>query len=209
MSKRHKVFISYFHSDDQAYKEHLINMVFYNMDKMMFESVFDDFSVREGDIDDTNMKDETIREKIRDEYIKNATVLILLCGENTSCRKHVDWEINAAMFDSEKNPKMGILAINLPSINQSSMAASNDEKKLISNVTNWVTLVNDEDYENHYPYMPVRIMDNLKKGVPITIVDWDIIKNDSYKLMTFIDNAYNRRKNIEYDHSRPLKRRNS
>jgi len=57
--------------------------------------------------------------------------------------------------------------------------------------------------------MPVRIMDNLKKGVPITIVDWDIIKNDSYKLMTFIDNAYNRRKNIEYDHSRPLKRRNS
>ncbi len=52
-------------------------------------------------------------------------------------------------------------------------------------------------------------MDNLKKGVPITIVDWDIIKNDSYKLMTFIDNAYNRRKNIEYDHSRPLKRRNS
>ena len=38
MSKRHKVFISYFHSDDQAYKEHLINMVFYNMEKMMFES---------------------------------------------------------------------------------------------------------------------------------------------------------------------------
>ena len=112
MIERHKVFISYYHFDDQYYKNKLIEMNHFNFEKLKYESIFEDYSVRNGDIDDTFMTSEQIRRKIRDEYIKDATVLILLCGKNTKKRKHVDWEIHAAMYDSEVNPQMGIIVIN-------------------------------------------------------------------------------------------------
>lgn len=55
---RHKVFVSY-HRDDQAYKDDFIRAM---------GDGFIDKSVGDGDIDDTNLKTETIRQKIRDEY---------------------------------------------------------------------------------------------------------------------------------------------
>jgi hypothetical protein len=62
------------------------------------------------------MTDEQIRREIRDDYIAGATVLVLLCGEHTKERKYIDWEIQAAMTDAETNHKMGIVVVNLPSI---------------------------------------------------------------------------------------------
>ena len=134
MISRHKVFISYYHEDDQYYKDELIKMKFYNADKLSMESIFEDYSVNDGDIDDTNLTSEQIRRIIRDEYIKDATVLVLLCGCYTKNRKHIDWEIHAAMYDSDVNPQMGILVINLPSINQYIRACDEDEKRVISNL---------------------------------------------------------------------------
>ena len=125
---RHKVFISYYHHDDQTYKDYLINMQELNPDTWQLQSIFEDCSVHENEIDDTGLTSEQIRCIIRDEYIKDATVLILLCGQNTRKRKHIDWEIHAAMYDSDKNPQMGILVINLPNINQSVRASTNEEK---------------------------------------------------------------------------------
>ena len=66
-----------------------------------------------------------------------------------------------------------------------------------------------QEYENAYPYMPSRIIDNFIKGVPITVVDWSTIENDSSKLKTLIHYAYERRKTNQYDHSAPLRRNNS
>lgn len=79
---RHKVFISYYHQDDRYYKNRLIRMQEVNQNGMP-QSIFDDYSVHEDEIDDEGLLPEQIRCIIRDEYIKNATVLILLCGENT------------------------------------------------------------------------------------------------------------------------------
>jgi len=208
-ANRHKVFISYYHKDDQYYKDVLINKTYFNYEKMIFESVFEDYSVRDGDIDDENLSSEQIRRIIRDEYIKDATVLILLCGLNTKFRKHVDWEIHAAMYDSDVNPQMGILIINLPTINQYIRAFEEEEKRIISNSTNWVSLETREQFEKCYPYMPERIIDNFINKQPITVVEWDTIKDDSSKLMILIDKAYRRRNTMKYDHSRPLRRRNS
>lgn len=116
---RHKVFISYYHKDDQAYKNQLINMTELDFATKCRQSIFEDYSVHENEIDDTGLNSEQIRCIIRDEYIKDATVLILLCGQNTKTRKHIDWEIHAAMYDSDANRQMGIIVINLPTINQS------------------------------------------------------------------------------------------
>ena len=86
---RHKVFISYHHGNDQAHKEALTEF----NDKY---GVFTDASVDSGDIDD-ELDDEAIREKIRDEYLQDSSVTIVLVGTETRRRKHVDWEIYSSM----------------------------------------------------------------------------------------------------------------
>lgn len=206
---RHKVFISYFHHDDQTYKDILINMQELNPDTWQLQSIFEDCSVHENEIDDTGLTSEQIRCIIRDEYIKDATVLILLCGQNTRKRKHIDWEIHAAMYDSDKNPQMGILVINLPTINQSVRASTNEEKPLLSDNGHWFSLKTRQEFEQYYPYMPSRIIDNFIKDVPITVVEWNRVQGDPQILKQLIDNAYSRRFEVTYDHSAPLRRQNS
>lgn len=208
---RHKVFISYYHADDQYYKNKLIEMKEINFSKMEWQSIFEDCSVHEDEIDDTGMTDEQIRCEIRDNYIQNATVLILLCGENTRKRKHIDWEIHAAMYDSEINPKMGILVINLPQSSQSMIACGEDEEKIMGENINWVPLKKDiSEIEEKYPYLPDRIKTNIaREGVSISVVNWDVVSNNTRKLKELIDKAFDRRKTNQYDHSAPLRRRNS
>lgn len=206
---RHKVFISYYHHDDQTYKDILINMQELNPDTWQLQSIFEDCSVHENEIDDTGLTSEQIRCIIRDEYIKDATVLILLCGQNTRKRKHIDWEIHAAMYDSDKNPQMGILVINLPTINQSVRASTNEEKPLLSDNGHWFSLKTRQEFEQYYPYMPSRIIDNFIKDVPITVVEWNRVQGDPQILKQLIDNAYSRRFEVTYDHSAPLRRQNS
>jgi len=101
---RHKVFVSYHHDNDQKYRE-------------KFESICEDrivsWSVEMGDIDEY-LKDETIWQKIRDEYLRESTVTVILIGEKTWQRKFIDWEISASIRDTEKNPRSGLLGILLP-----------------------------------------------------------------------------------------------
>lgn len=214
---RHKVFISYYHKDDQKYKNHLINMKEYNPKTFKWQSIFDDYSVHEDEIDDTGLTSERVRQKIRDDYIKLATVMILLCGENTHTRKHIDWEIHAAMFNTNINPKMGIIVINLPSISQASRKSDDSEKDIINPNGNWITSKTRKEYEDLFPSMPIRIIDNFEseltddKIVSITVVEWSRVSNNVFALKTLIDNAFNRSrsKELHYNHSRPLKGRNT
>lgn len=207
--KRHKVFVSYYHDDDQDYKNQIIDWEYWDDEKFERKSIFDDYSVGDGDIDDKYLTDEQIRRKIRDEYIKDATVLILLCGKNTKTRKHIDWEIHTAMYHSDVNPQMGIIVVNLPSINQTIRVSQEDEKEIISDNDGWISLDTRNQFEKYYPYMPERIIDNFVKKIPITVVDWDVINENHDKLMILIDNAYKRRNSFRYDHSRPLRKSNS
>ena len=206
---RHRVFISYYHHDDQRYKDYLIKMQEFNIETMQMLSIFEDFSVHEKEIDDAGLSSEQIRCIIRDEYIKDATVLILLCGENTKKRKHIDWELHAAMYDSPANRQMGIIVVNLPTIKQGIRASSEEEKPLLSDFGQWYSIDNRAEFEAQYPYMPSRIIDNFVKEVPITVVEWSRIENHPTILKQLIDNAFNRRFDFTYDHSSPLRRQNS
>ena len=100
---RHKVFIS-FHHEDQAHKDYFVQMMGHD---------FVDKSVEDGDIND-NLRTETIRQKIRDEFIRDATVTIVLIGPGTWQRKHVDWEIGSSLRDTKRNSRCGLLGILLP-----------------------------------------------------------------------------------------------
>ena len=103
---RHKVFVSYHHDKDQHYKDLFV--------EMMGDDIVDR-SVDDGDIDDTHMKTETIRQRIRDQFIREATVTVVLVGICTWQRKHVDWEIGSSLRDTKLNSRCGLLGIVLPS----------------------------------------------------------------------------------------------
>jgi len=120
---KHKVFISYHHKNDQAYKEALLEA------NKEYE-LFIDASIDTGDIDD-DLPDETIRQLIRDDYLRDSTVTILLVGIETKKRKHIDWEIYSSMYNGKVNKQSGILVINLPSTRCTTftVAHGEDEKK--------------------------------------------------------------------------------
>jgi len=170
--------------------------------------MFIDGSVDTGDISD-DLDDEAIRENIRDEYLRDSTVTIVLVGLETKGRKHVDWEIYSSMFDGRINKKSGVLVINLPSINCTYFTASHEgeKEKLYPEVTSWTTIKKRSVYESRYPYMPDRIIDNLlTKEAKISVVNWNKIENDLSALEFLIDATFNDRVICDYDLSRSMRR---
>ena len=203
MTQKHKVFISYHHANDQVYKEKLLQ-INENYD------IFIDQSVDTGDIDDS-LSDESIRTKIRDEYLKDSTVTVVLVGVETWCRKHIDWEIYSSMYDGTVNKKSGILVINLPSTGSNNVIAGHgdEERELIHpNITSWTSL-NRSEYKERYPYMPERIIDNLLIGkAKISVVPWSLIENNPEALRALIEFMHEDRQSAEYDLSRPMRKQN-
>ena len=101
---RHRVFIS-FHNDDQRFKDEFV--------AMMGDDIVDE-SVSDADIDDENLNVSEIRRRIRDNFISDATVTVVLIGPCTWQRKHVDWEIGASLRKTQHNSRCGLLGILLP-----------------------------------------------------------------------------------------------
>ena len=102
----HKVFITYHHENDQYYKEALLQINEKNR-------IFIDNSVDTGDISD-DLDDQTIRSVIRDDYLRDSTVSILLVGTETKGRKHVDWELYSSMIDGTVNKNLASLSSTYP-----------------------------------------------------------------------------------------------
>ena len=154
----HKVFISYYHRKDQFYKDSLVKFGEGN-------SIFVDRSVDTGDISD-DLDDGYVRRMIRDKYLRDSTVTIVLVGTETKHRKHVDWEIHSSMYDGSVNKRSGIVVINLPKISDYFTAPYGEEEKgiLYSDIMSWTHIDQRTEYERRYPYMPDRIIDNLLKS---------------------------------------------
>lgn len=198
MIPKHKVFISYHHMNDQGYKNSLCTLArMYN--------IFEDASVNTGGISD-ELTDQQIRTIIRDDYLRDSSVTIVLVGTETKYRKHVDWEIYSSMYNGAKNKKSGILVINLPSINGSQISICDEDKLILGPEIKWSPITSYDRYE----YLPGRIVDNLKSSdVRISVVDYSRIINNPEGLKQLIDIAYNNRDTNHYNLSVPMRRRNS
>lgn len=105
--QKHKVFVSYHHANDQAYRD-AFEILFSQHHKVFLTN-----SVQIGDID-TDLSTETIRQKIRDEYLRDSTVTVVLIGTQTWQRKHVDWEISSSIRKTKHSSRSGLLGILLP-----------------------------------------------------------------------------------------------
>ena len=95
---KHRVFISYYH-EDEFYR---------NKFEELFGDIFINTSVKYGEIDD-RLSTEYIKRLIREKHITNSSVVVVLCGPKTFCRKHVDWEIYAGLYNNA-----GLIGLILP-----------------------------------------------------------------------------------------------
>jgi len=100
---QHKVFISYYHKDDEYYR---------NRFEDLFGHLFINRSVKPGDID-TDVSTEYIKCLIQQNYITGTSVVVVLVGPNTGGRKYVDWEISVAL-SKKVGGYSGLLGISLP-----------------------------------------------------------------------------------------------
>ncbi len=196
----HKVFISYYHDNDQGYKEQLVK---FGKDN----SIFMDASVDTRDISD-DLSDERIREIIRDGYLRDSTVTIVLVGTETKRRKHVDWEIYSSMYDGKVNKKSGILVVNLSETGSEHIHTSHgeEERNLYPDIMSWVSIDSKTKYEDRY--MPARLMDNLlEPKAKVSVTPWNRI--NAKTLSVLIELAFRDRGQCQYDLRRPMRRNNS
>jgi MTH538 TIR-like domain (DUF1863) len=155
---KRKTFVSYYHHDNQS-------------DRTRFENLFGDLivskSVEYDDIDSKN-SDEYIKQLIQNDYLADTTVLVVLIGPKTKCRKHVDWEISGALNLKVGDSNAGLLGILLPT---------------------------HPDYgtgQATYDLMPARLADNIKSGYAI-IRDWT---DDRVKMQGYIEETFEKRSSM-------------
>lgn len=103
--QKHKVFISFYHYDDQYYKDYI--------DCYLSRNIINK-SVALGEYSSDN-SDEYIKRLIREDKISDSSVVVVLVSPNTKKRKHVDWEIYAGLRASI-NGNSGLIGIFLPSM---------------------------------------------------------------------------------------------
>ena len=167
-SSKHKVFISYYHYDDQYYR---------NEFERLFSHLFINKSVEDGDIDSDN-SDEYIKKLIQKDYISDSSVVIVLVGKKTYCRKHVDWEISAGL-NKKVGGHSGLIGILLPTFPLSS----------------------DQKYS--YSDVPARLADNIKTDYA-EMYTWDYVCQNDTRIKSAVETAFNNRvsKKDKIDNSR-------
>ena len=171
---RHKVFLSFHHQLDEDYKNAFC--------ELLGTSIVDK-SVKDGDID-SSLKVDTVRSRIRDEFIADATVTIVLVGRCTWQRKHVDWEIGSSLRDTKKNSRCGLLGILLP--------CHPDHGR--TKRRNWL--------------IPPRLADNVgERGSFAEIYDWPV-PWDRRQVRGWIHQAFERRSSSTPNNARPQFARN-
>lgn len=109
--ERRKIFVSYHHGDEdevQAFIEEWGTRQKVFIPKALGISEEDDF------IDSDNP--EYVMSQIREKYLGDSTVTIILLGSCTHSRRYVDWEIKASLRQGMFNTPNGLIGITLPSL---------------------------------------------------------------------------------------------
>ena len=103
-----KCFISY-HHDDQKHVDQFVKT---------FDEQRGIFIARALGVMDQNIIDSTdtdyIMRRIREKYLTDSTVTIVLIGRCTWARRYVDWEIASTLRNDPNNKRSGLVGITLP-----------------------------------------------------------------------------------------------
>lgn len=156
----HKCFISY-HRDDRDEVDDFIRTFDHDRDAFIARGIGEEMSKEIIDSDDTNY----VMRRIRQLYLGDSTVTLVMMGKCTWARRYVDWELQASLRSGETVTPNGLLGI-----------------KLLS-------------YPTSNGQYPNRLNSNLKQSDDqadcyARTIDYPV-RADS--LATHIDNAFNRR----------------
>jgi hypothetical protein len=123
---RHKVFISY-HHDDQKEVDAFVRT--FDDERKTFIARGLGIGMAE-EVVNSNDTDYVMR-RIRELYLKDSTVTVVLIGKCTWARRYIDWEIQASLRHGEIVTPNGLLGIVLPSAGKNPTAPDRLRKKMI------------------------------------------------------------------------------
>ena len=160
---RHKVFVS-FHQIDESEAEGFIDS---------FQDAFIPRVLGASDEDDFIDSDDTdyVMDQIREKYLTDSTVTLVLVGKCTWARRYVDWEVYSSLRNDKNNKRSGLLAITLPS------AADYSGKKLPARVDDNVN--GDAGYARwwKHPSTVLVLKDRIEEAFQARTNKADLIEN--------------------------------
>lgn len=191
-----KIFISYHHVREQDIKNYLSKIIqklnfFLNLTNDTTLNMKDKSIIPE-DIDDTNLADNEIYKIIREEYLKDTDVTIVILGQETKCRKFIDKEIQSSLtrygsLNRRKKPN-GLIIL----LTNDFIKAATDHKNDLENI-DYTSLITSENAGK-------RIYENCRNDYAV-IDTFQNIEKDNNKLIKLIDqsllNAANKTPNKE------------
>lgn len=113
MPARRKCFISYHHAD-QTYVDTFIRTFDHQRNLLIARGLGTEMANDVIDSTDT----EYVMSRIRQQYLSDSTVTIVLMGQCTWARRYVDWEIQASLRSGETVMPNGLLGVKLPTFTQ-------------------------------------------------------------------------------------------
>lgn len=108
---RHKTFISYHHVDE-AEVAAFIDHFDHDHDVLISRGIGASMA---GDVIDSTDADY-IKQRIRQLYLRDSSVTLVMVGAETWGRRFVDWEVAASLRNTATSNRNGLLAITLPSV---------------------------------------------------------------------------------------------
>ncbi|MBI4702337.1 MAG: TIR domain-containing protein [Deltaproteobacteria bacterium] len=178
MPTRHTVFISYHHENDESRRK-IFELRFGNAYGVIIPT-----PVGLGDIP-AGLSAETVRQKIRDEYLRDPSVTVVLVGTETWSRKHVDWEIGSTLRDTERNPRGGLLGVLLPTYVEENRHQFDSAS---------------EEGTEYYQYtLPPRLAQNVQRGYA-PLIRWT---DSPEEIAGWVHETYRRKRRIQPDNTYP------
>jgi hypothetical protein len=107
---RRKCFISY-HHEDQDEVSQFVRSFDHEQDAFIARGLGQEMS--EDIINSTDT--DYVMSRIRQLYLEDSTVTLVMLGKCTWARRYVDWEIQSSLRQGERTTPNGLLAIKLPS----------------------------------------------------------------------------------------------
>jgi hypothetical protein len=160
LSPKRRVFISYYNGD-QVEARNFVSTFGGPLGVFTHRALGLDF---DNDLINSNNSEYVMR-RIREEYLGDSTVTIVLIGICTHSRRFVDWEIKASLQQGSKTPN-GLIGILLPTAHRPNVLGRPE-----------------------FPYLPQRFSENQKSGYAI----YNYYPKNSTELSGWIEQAFRAR----------------
>lgn len=108
---RHKTFISYHHADEDEVSD-FIDLFDHDHDVLISRGIGASMA---GDVIGSTNADY-IKRRIRELYLRDSRVTLVMVGAETWGRRFVDWEVAASLRNTSTTTRNGLVAITLPSV---------------------------------------------------------------------------------------------